>query len=75
MVVSSKEKKELVIKLIEQGDPQKEIAKQAHLSLSTITKIRKELEGDTSENNKSYYLFHPNLLNYLKNIKLSFKLQ
>jgi bisphosphoglycerate-dependent phosphoglycerate mutase len=52
MVVSSKEKKELVIKLIEQGVPQKEIAEQAHLSFSTITKIRRELEGDTTENNK-----------------------
>jgi hypothetical protein len=40
----------LAIKLIEQGVPQKEIAKQSHLSFSSIAKIRRSLEGDTIEN-------------------------
>jgi hypothetical protein len=52
MTLSFKEKKELAINLIEQGVPTREIARQTHLSYSTIGKIRKELEGDTSENNK-----------------------
>ena len=52
MTLSFKEKKDLAINLIEQGVSTRDIAKQAHLSLSTIGKIRKELEGDTSENNK-----------------------
>lgn len=47
--LSTKEKKDLAIELIEQGILTREIANQAHLSLSTIAKIRKELEGDTSE--------------------------
>ena len=46
-----KEKKDLEIKLIKQGVPQKEIAKHTHLSFSTIAKIRNEFEDDTSEKN------------------------
>jgi transposase len=52
MILSFKEKKELAINLIEQGVSTREIARQIHLSYSTIGKIRKELEGYTSENNK-----------------------
>jgi hypothetical protein len=52
MALSFKEKKELAINLIEQGVSTREIARQTHLSYSTIGKIRKELEGDTNENNK-----------------------
>ena len=49
MTLSFKEKKDLATNLIEQGISTREIAKQTHLSLTTIGKIRKELEGDTSE--------------------------
>src|SRR4051812_12253614 len=68
MTLSFNEKKELAINLIEQGVSTREIARQTHLSYSTIGKIRKELEGDTSEKskkplslqNQSFKLFEKN---------------
>jgi hypothetical protein len=49
MTLSFKEKNDLAINLLEQGISSREIAKQTHLSYSTIGKIRKEHEGDTIE--------------------------
>jgi hypothetical protein len=51
MALTFQEKKDLAIKLIERGVPQKEITKQSHLSFSSKAKIRKDIEGFTSEKN------------------------
>jgi transposase len=52
MILSFKEKKELAINLIEQGVSIREIARQTHLSYSTIGKIRKGIEDCTNEKSK-----------------------
>jgi hypothetical protein len=44
-----KEKDELIVRLLEEGKTNKEILKEAHVSCSRVTKIRKRLEGDASE--------------------------
>jgi transposase len=52
MILSFKEKKELTINLIEQGVSIREIARQTHLSYSTIGNIRKGIEDCTNEKSK-----------------------
>jgi hypothetical protein len=48
-MLTVKEKDELIVKLLEEGKTNKEILKEAHVSCSRITLIRKRLEGDSSE--------------------------
>ena len=53
MIITNREKKDLVIELIKQGCTQSQIAKQAHLSFKTISEIRKEVEGDAGMDYKN----------------------
>lgn len=52
-MLSSKEKDELIVRLLEEGKTNKEILKEAHVSCSRISLIRKRLEGDASEPSSS----------------------
>ena len=78
MALTFIEKKDLAIKLIEQEVSQKEIAKQSHLSFSSIAKIRRKFEGDTSEKNskiksiqaQAFILFEKNKTSVQVAIKL-----
>jgi hypothetical protein len=46
MILSKKEKEERVIKLLNDGLRFKDIAKQAHVSLSDISKIKRKITGE-----------------------------
>jgi transposase len=52
MVLSTKDKEDLAIDLINQGYSQREIAKRSNLSFSTIGNIRKKIEGNSNDTNK-----------------------
>jgi hypothetical protein len=75
MLLTLQEKKDLAIKLIEQGVPQKEIAKQSHLSFSPIAKIRRNLEDDTSEKNSKIKSIQAQAFMLFEKNKTLFKLQ
>ena len=57
LLVSRKEKEQLVIKLAQEGKTTREIAKQVHVSLRDIGKIQHKLTGDNDiflkESNKN----------------------
>jgi hypothetical protein len=56
----SKEKEELIIKLLKEGETQKQILVEARTSPNQVTAIRRRLEGDTDEpsiRNQAYIMF------------------
>lgn len=62
MILSKREKEELVIKLLNEGLKYKDIAKQAHVSLSDISKIKRKITGEEIEKplsvpSKAFQLF------------------
>ena len=59
-MLSMKEKDELIVRLLEEGKTNKEILKEAKVSCSRVTKIRKRLEGDDGEptiRNQAYKMY------------------
>ena len=59
-MLTRKEKEELVIKLLQEGKTYKEIAKEAHVSLTLIGSLRKKIEGDDNQpsiRNRAYRMF------------------
>ena len=52
MILNKKEKQEIVVKLLNEGLTYKEIAKQVHISLSDISKIKRKLIGEETEKEK-----------------------
>ena len=52
MILNKKEKEDLVIKLLNEGITFKDIAKQAHVSLSDISKIKRKITGEEIEKEK-----------------------
>jgi 5'-deoxynucleotidase YfbR-like HD superfamily hydrolase len=62
MILSKKEKEETVIKLLNDGLKFKDIAKQLHISLSDISKIKRKITGGETEKplstpSKAFQLF------------------
>jgi transposase len=62
MILSKKEKEETVIKLLNDGLKFKDIAKQLHISLSDISKIKRKITGEETEKplsmpSKAFQLF------------------
>jgi hypothetical protein len=64
MILGKKEKEEQVIKLLNEGFKFKDIAKQVHISLSDISKIKRKITGEEVEKenplslpSKAYQLF------------------
>jgi hypothetical protein len=53
MILSKKDKEDLVIKLLYEGLPFKEIAKRVHISLSDISKIKRKITGEQEETEKN----------------------
>jgi hypothetical protein len=56
----SKQKEELIIRLLKEGKTYKQIANEAHASPNQITSINRRLEGNTTEpntRNKAYVMF------------------
>ncbi len=53
MILNEQDKEALVIDLLNQGHTAREIAKQAHVSFTDITKIKRKATGDNKEKSKS----------------------
>ncbi|MGN6349150.1 MAG: hypothetical protein ACTHLL_05320 [Candidatus Nitrosocosmicus sp.] len=56
MILSKKDKELLVIKLLNEGLKYKDVAKQAHVSPSDISKIKRKITGEETETEKSLSL-------------------
>ncbi len=53
MILNEQDKEVLVIDLLDQGHTARQIAKQAHVSFTDITKIKRKATGDNKEKAKS----------------------
>lgn len=53
MIMNEQDKEALVMDLLNQGHTAREIAKQAHVSFTDITKIKRKATGDNKEKAKS----------------------
>jgi len=56
MILSKKEKEEQIVKLLYDGVKFKDIAKELHVSLSDISKIKRKITGEESEKEKTLSL-------------------
>src|SRR3954447_16244986 len=53
MILNKKDKEQLVVKLLNEGLPYKEIAKRVHVSLSDISTIKRKLTGEEIKKERS----------------------
>jgi hypothetical protein len=56
MILSKKEKEEQIVKLLYEGVKFKDIAKELHVSLSDISKIKRKITGEEPEKEKTLSL-------------------